>query len=273
MPLPAAPPVWLTAARAACFGTMDDGLPGAAGWMMLVLAPLSLLLAIAVLWGAELPAALRHAARRRLGQGLFAALALATVVEGMWVAQRVRVAWASSVWIPGPLDEAVLPETYPRQSAPAPEFSLVDQHGARVSLTDFKGRPVVVTFVFAHCQTMCPFVVATLRRSAPARAEVLLVTLDPWRDTPSSLPGIARQWDLPPSFRVLSARRVDDVLRVAGLYGVTFERNQKTGDIVHPGLVFFVDAESRLAYTFDNPPASWVREAFQRLARAQARAH
>jgi protein SCO1/2 len=250
---------------------MDDGLPGAAGWMMLVLAPLSLLLAIGILWGAELPAALRHAARHRLGQGLFAALALATVVEGVWVAQRARVAWASSAWIPGPLDETVLPEAYPRQSASAPDFSLVDQHGVRVSLADFKGRPVVVSFVFAHCQTMCPFVVATLRRAAPAGAEVLLVTLDPWRDTPSSLPGIAQQWDLPPSFHVLSARPVDDVLRVAGLYGVTYQRNEKTGDIVHPGLVFVIDAEGRLAYTFDNPPAGWVREALQRLERAHAR--
>jgi cytochrome oxidase Cu insertion factor (SCO1/SenC/PrrC family) len=272
MPSPAAPPVWLTAARVACFGTMDDGLPGAAGWMMLVLAPLSLLLAIGVLWGAELPAALRHATRRRLGQGLFAVLALATLVEGEWVAQRARIAWASSVWTPGPLDETALPETYPRQSAPAPDFSLVDQHGARISLAGFKGKPVVVTFVFAHCQTMCPFVVATLRRSAPDGAEVLLVTLDPWRDTPSSLPGIARQWNLPPSFRVLSSRAVDDVLRVAGLYGVTYERNEKTGDIVHPGLVFLVDAEGRLAYTFDNPPASWIREALQRLERAPTRA-
>jgi cytochrome oxidase Cu insertion factor (SCO1/SenC/PrrC family) len=119
---------------------------------------------------------------------------------------------------------------------------------------------------------MCPFVVATLRRSAPAGAEVLLVTLDPWRDTPSSLPGIARQWDLPAPFHVLSSRRAEDVLRVAELYGVTFERNEKTGDIVHPGLVFLVDADGRLAYTFDNPPASWVGEAFQRLERGRPRA-
>jgi len=272
MPLPSAPPVWLTAARAACFGTMDRGLPDAAGWMMLVLAPLSLLLAIAVLWGAELPVALRLAARRRVGQGVFAVLGLAAIVDGVWVAERARVAWASSVWVPGPLDETALPETYPRQSALAPDFTLVDQHGERVSLAGLRGRPVVVTFVFAHCQTMCPFVVATLRRAATDGTEVLLVTLDPWRDTPSSLPGIARQWDLPASFRVLSSRAVDDVLGVAGLYGVTFERNEKTGDIVHPGLVFLVDADGRLAYTFDNPPATWVREALRRLERAHTRA-
>lgn len=272
MPLPSAPPAWLTAARIACFGPMDAGLPGGAGWMMLVLAPLSLLLGIAVLWGTELSASLRLVARHRLGQGLFAVLGLATVVESVWVAQRVQAAWAVSAWAPGPLDETALPEDYPRQTQAAPDFTLIDQHGARVSLADFRGRPVVLTFVFAHCQTMCPFLVATLKHAAPEGVGVLLLTLDPWRDTPSSLPGIARQWELPRSFRVLSARAVGDVLRVAEAYGVTFKRDEKTGDIVHPGLVFLVDGAGRLAYTFNNPPTAWVREGLERLGRTHARA-
>jgi cytochrome oxidase Cu insertion factor (SCO1/SenC/PrrC family) len=249
---------------------METGLPGGAGWLMLVLAPLSLFIAIVVLWGAELSSSLRQVARRRLGQGMFAALALATIVEGVWVMQRVQTAWAAIEAIPGPLDEMALPQSYPRQTQAAPDFTLIDQHGARVSLAAYKGRPVVLTFVFAHCQTMCPFIVATLKRAAPEGAEVLLITLDPWRDTPSSLAGIARQWELPPAFHVLSSRAVPDVLRVAESYRVSFERNEKTGDIVHPGLVFLVDAQGRLAYTFNNPPAAWVREGLERLARTHA---
>ena len=260
----------VTAARVACFGPMDTGLPGATGWMMLVLAPLSLLLALAVLWGRELAVSLRLVSGHRLGQGVFAILALATVVEGVWVAQRVRAAWEVSVWVPGPMDAAALPEAYPRQTQAAPSFTLIDQHGVQVSLADFRSRPVVLTFVFAHCQTMCPFVVATLKRAAPDRVQVLLVTLDPWRDTPSSLPGIARRWELPSSFRVLSSRSVNDVLRVAEAYGVPSKRDEKTGDIVHPGLVFLVDGDGRLAYTFDNPPTAWVREGLERLGRTHA---
>ena len=270
MPLPSAPPAWLTAARVACFGPMETGLPGGTGWMMLVLTPLSLLLALVVLWGAELSSSLRLVAHRRLGQGLFTVLALATIVEGIWVAQRVQAAWVVSAWTPSPLDETALPETYPRRTEAAPSFTLTDQQGSRVALADFRSRPVILTFVFAHCQTMCPFIVATLKRAAPDGVQVLLVTLDPWRDTPGSLPGIARQWDLPPSFRVLSSRSVSDVLRVVEAYGVTFKRDEKTGDIVHPGLVFLVDGDGRLAYTFDNPPTAWVREGLERLGRTHA---
>jgi cytochrome oxidase Cu insertion factor (SCO1/SenC/PrrC family) len=94
---------------------------------------------------------------------------------------------------------------------------------------------------------------------------MLLVTLDPWRDTPSALPGIAREWRLPPRAHVLSARDAADVVRVARVYAVPFTRDETTGDVAHPSLVFVVDAEGRLAYTFNNPPASWLREALARV--------
>jgi protein SCO1 len=164
---------------------------------------------------------------------------------------------------------AALPADYPRQTAVAPDFALVDQDGATVALSRFRGRPVVVTFVFAHCQALCPMIVESLKGAAAGAggADVLLVTLDPWRDTPSALPGIARQWKMPSGFHVLSARRAADVLRVIEAYGVPAQRDEKTGDIAHPGVVFVVDGDGRLAYTFNNPPAAWVREALYRLRR------
>ncbi len=267
MPLPSEPPAWLTAARMACFGSTESGLPAAAGWMMLILAPASFLGAIVALWGSELGRSLRQAARSRSGQGMFAVLALVVAVESVWVVRKLEAGRAVTTWVPSPQGDGALPEAYPRQTAPAPDFTLVDQHGARVSLASLKGRPVVLTFVFAHCQTMCPFIVETLKRAAPEGGQVLLVTLDPWRDTPSALPGIVAQWGLPATFRVLSSRTVSDVLGVAQAYGMSFERNEKTGDIVHPGLVFLIDADGRLVYTFSNPPAAWVREGLHRLGR------
>jgi cytochrome oxidase Cu insertion factor (SCO1/SenC/PrrC family) len=265
-PLPSEPPEWLNAARHACFGSADNGLPAPHGWMLLVLGPASFLLGIAVLWGRELPASLARGVRRRAGTWVAIVLTLAATVEGVWVLRKVEAARAVADWAQPIRDDGPLPAEYPRQAAPAPDFSLVDQRGVPLSISELKGRPVVLTFVFAHCQTLCPVVVDTLKHVSRASAPVvLLVTLDPWRDTPSALPGIADRWELPAGFHVLSSERVEDVLRVADRYGVTVRRDERSGDIVHPGLVFVIDADGRLAYTFSNPPVAWVREGLRRL--------
>jgi protein SCO1 len=263
-PLPSDSPPWLTAARYACFGESGSGLPGAAGWMLLVLTPLSFLVAIVVLWSSELGDSLRRIVRSRVGHAVVAVFVIVALVETTWVAEKIRVARRMENASAMPSDvTATLPADYPRRSAAAPDFALVDQHGRTISLAAFKGRPVVISFVFAHCQALCPIVVETLKRAAPH--DVVLITLDPWRDTVSTLPSIARQWQLPDSFHVLSAARVDDALRVVNAYGVPIERDEKSGDIVHPGLVFVVDADGRLAYTFNNPSTAWIRDALARL--------
>lgn len=272
-PLPSEPPAWLAAARSACFGSLESGLPEGYGWMLLTLGPASFLAAILVLWGPELGPSLRSVTRGPLGRGLLGILALAAVGEGVWVAGKVHAARAVTAWARGVHDVGPLPAGYPRHTELAPEFVLLDQHGTRVSLERLRGQPVLLTFVFAHCQTMCPLIVDTLKRAAPGAApvEVLLVTLDPWRDTPSTLPGIAARWNVPTNFHVLSAHGVAEVLRVVEAYGVPFERDEVTGDITHPGLVFLIDASGRLAYTFNDPPPEWVREALARLGRPDAR--
>ena len=265
MPLPSKPPEWLTAARAACFGSAESGLPAAYGWSLLVLAPASFLVGIVVLWGSELRGSVRFVARSPVGMCVFAVIGAALIVEGVWVSAKVRAGVAVAAWNQGAQDDSHLPASYPRQTAGAPDFTLVDQDGEKISIGRFKGQPVVLTFVFAHCQTMCPLIVQNIKQAAPD-ARVLLVTLDPWRDTPNVLPGIARRWDVPKTFHVLSAGSAADVLRVVDAYQVPFERNETTGDITHPGLVFLVDALGRLAYTFNNPSPIWIREGLDRLA-------
>lgn len=72
-------------------------------------------------------------------------------------------------------------------------FALTDHGGRPRSLEDFRGQVVVVFFGFTHCPDVCPTTLAELagaiRKLGPAgeKVQVLLVTVDPERDTPEIL--------------------------------------------------------------------------------------
>jgi protein SCO1/2 len=84
------------------------------------------------------------------------------------------------------------------------DFALIDHHGQMRRLADFKGKVVVVFFGFTHCPDFCPTTLAELaaarRQLGPQaeRVQVLLVTVDPERDTPQVLSRYVTEFD--PSF-------------------------------------------------------------------------
>ena len=44
-------------------------------------------------------------------------------------------------------------------------FSLTDQHGKNITLTDFKGNVVAIFFGFANCPDICPTTLVELKKS------------------------------------------------------------------------------------------------------------
>ena len=69
----------------------------------------------------------------------------------------------------------------------APDFSLRDQDGERVSMRALRGRPVAVTFLYTTCRDTCPAQAQTLRGALDLLSHdvpALAVAVDPPRDTP-----------------------------------------------------------------------------------------
>jgi protein SCO1/2 len=268
-PLPA-PDSWLAAARAVCFGSLPNGLPERWGWMLLWLAPAAVLSFLLAVWGRPLVEALARVARRGGGRILLSGLALATGAGAWAVADRV----AAAARVEAALAPAVepLPEAYPRTADPAPPLRLVDARGEPFDLALLRGRPVFLTFAYGHCVTVCPLLVDALRSaraSYPGSAPpAVVVTLDPWRDTPRALPGLARAWKLDAAAgETLLSGPADEVRAAAEAYEVGFSRDERTGEITHAGITFVLDAEGRIAYRFLGPPAHWLVEAARRLER------
>ncbi len=246
-PMGADAPEWLLRTRDVCFGTGPSALPDVAGWLVLIGQPIGMIALLIAVWGAELRAGLGLLMARAAGQ-LATGVVLALLIAGLAAtAVRVRTA-GTEVFATGTVDVAA---QLTRVNDAAPAVSLLDQSGRTMSLGAYRGRPVIVTFAFAHCATVCPLVVADvlaarrlLKGTPPA---VLVITLDPWRDTPGRLRSIAESWKLTADAHVLSGPP-DDVERALNAWRVPRARNQKTGDIVHPRIVYVVGANGRIAY-------------------------
>lgn len=106
---------------------------------------------------------------------------------------------------------------------PAQDFTLEAADRGDVSLSDFRGRAVLMFFGYTHCPDVCPLTLDRLRRALeqvgePRRdVQVLLVTVDPEMDTPHRLREYLQNFDL--SFVGLSGTR-EQLEAVTQAYGV-----------------------------------------------------
>lgn len=251
-PMPSDTPEWLVRTRLACFGAPRDGLPDGGGWILLIGQPLGMVLLLFAVWGAETRAGLRRLLERASGQITVGVVAAAVAIGLAGVVLRVRDASAGPFVISA--SEGIGAQLT-RVNDPAPAIVLVDQRGDTLSLGQYQGRAVVVTFAFGHCETVCPLVVhSTIEaRDRVATTDtvrtpaIVVVTLDPWRDTPSRLPSIARQWGLTGDAHVVSGIP-EQVEHVLNRWRVPRVRNVKTGDVSHPSLVYVIAPNGRIAY-------------------------
>jgi cytochrome oxidase Cu insertion factor (SCO1/SenC/PrrC family) len=251
-PLPAEAPPALQRARTICFGTTDNGLPNGVGWMMLTGEPIMItLLLLGVAGSTTIREALEGLGRHALGRVALGGTALA-MVAGLTLA-GARVAYALGLGVPAADAAPAAFGAGPRLDRPAPPLNLVDQRGGTVTLAALGGRPVLLTFAYAHCETVCPLVVQNVVRarnqlaSHGAPPQVVVITLDPWRDTPSRLGDMARQWGLPDDAFVLSGP-VQDVEAALHRWEIPRTRNGQNGEITHPNLVYVLDGAGKIAF-------------------------
>ena len=74
------------------------------------------------------------------------------------------------------------------QGVRAPDFSLRNQDGERVSMRELRGKPVIVTFLYTTCDDTCPAQAQTVRGALDDLGEdvpALAIAVDPPRDTPA----------------------------------------------------------------------------------------
>jgi len=175
-----------------------------------------------------------------------AVLALCAALAGFWVASKLdRSApeLASGTWLP--------------QGRTLSDFHLTDDAGKPFSLSELQGHPTLVFFGFTHCPDVCPTTLIKLAQvrklSALPDLRVVLVTVDPQRDTPELLSHYVHAFD--GSFVGLTGDPTV-IKKMATEFGVAVARVDLPGGdytMDHSAVVFLLDDHAHEVALFTPP--------------------
>jgi protein SCO1/2 len=142
-----------------------------------------------------------------------------------------------------------------------PDFSLRDADGRAVTLADFKGKVVILNFIYASCPDVCPLhaeriaEVQALINVSPMKRQVQFVsiTTDPANDVPEVLRGYAPAHGLGPvnwMFLTTATGQPEDTTReLAKAFGHTFTKAQDNYQ-VHGVVTHVIDKQGRWRANF-----------------------
>jgi protein SCO1 len=134
----------------------------------------------------------------------------------------------------------------------APDFTLTSQDGTRVSLRDFRGRVVAVTFIFASCTDTCPLLTDAMVRvqdklgsTFGSQIAFVSITVDPDRDTPDVLKQYAQNFGANLKGWAFLTGDPGAIREVGRKYGV-FAKKTASGDVDHTFLTSLIDPKGNL---------------------------
>lgn len=142
-----------------------------------------------------------------------------------------------------------------RNFAVGGNFTLTNQLGGKTSLSDLKGKVVLLSFGYTNCPDVCPTTLADMGkvlRSLGDRAqsvEVVFITVDPDRDTPERLKSYLANFH---EKMIGLAGSVEELTDVAGAYSSLFRREEPTPgsgySVGHTSFVFILNQEGKARY-------------------------
>jgi protein SCO1/2 len=138
---------------------------------------------------------------------------------------------------------------------PAPPLALSDYTGHTVELAAFRGKVVLVAFVYTHCPDVCPLIVSNLAAawrelSSEARhLQIIAVTVDPARDTPRAVKQFLAARRAPRGMNYLIGSR-KQLLPVWKAWDVAVSTNKYEETEGHTAVVFGITPSGKIAVAY-----------------------
>lgn len=154
--------------------------------------------------------------------------------------------------------------------APEPALSLRNYKGERVNIAQYRGKAVLVTFLYTHCPDVCPIIASNLgvalNMLGPAKAskvQVIAVSVDPRGDTPTAVASFLQRHGVVGRMQYLIGSP-KELVAVWKAWGVGAEADAQQPQLVnHSGLVYGISAKGKVTtlYAASFTPQEIVHDA------------
>ena len=139
----------------------------------------------------------------------------------------------------------------------APPLKLHNYKGEPVNIDDYRGKAVLVTFIYTHCPDVCPLITSNLRVTLnllgkeASKAQVIAVSVDPKGDTPKTVTAFLAKHEMTGRMQYLIGN-AHELGAVWKAWGVGAERDANNPDLVeHSGLVYGITGTGQRATLYD----------------------
>lgn len=161
----------------------------------------------------------------------------------------------------------------------APDFTLLNQSGEKISLSDYRGKIVLIDFGYTHCPDICPVTLSKLAEvmdglgNKDKNVQVMFITVDPDRDTIETLKEYMPFFDS--DFLGLTGSP-EDIKEVAESYHIFYNKDYKDGKddylMSHSSSLYLIDQRGQLLliYPNDRIDPKLIVEDIKRLLRGYA---
>jgi protein SCO1/2 len=150
--------------------------------------------------------------------------------------------------------------------AATPDFALKDSLGRVVRLSQFRGKAVMLTFIYTHCPDVCPLIVGNLHTAvlrlgaAASKLQIIAVSVDPKGDTPATVKAFLTAHEMTGRMEYLigSFKQLAPVWRSYGVE-VQASPDQREKTVGHSAFVYGITGRGKALALY--PPTlepSWV---------------
>jgi protein SCO1/2 len=151
----------------------------------------------------------------------------------------------------------------------AHDFSLIDENGEQVKLSDYRGKPVLLYFGYTFCPDVCPTTMAELGRmmrelgDQAEDVQVVMISVDPERDTPERLAEYVHYFH--PDFIGLTGteEQVSQAATPLGIYYAKQEVEGASGYLMdHTATVLLIDKDgsTRMIFPYGTPAEDMAKD-------------